>query len=97
MVSLNSSLLDEFLLSPEIDLEDVLNCEYPLDFDWISHDDPDQRYVKVEFVVPTLPNMLKVEAYVSNECSMSDYYRFAQAILSLPPYGRIGYRFLFGG
>ena len=29
----NSSLLDEFPLSPEIDIEGVLNCEDPLDFD----------------------------------------------------------------
>jgi len=33
VVSPNSSLLDEFPHSPEIDLEDVLNCEDPPDFD----------------------------------------------------------------
>jgi len=31
------------------------------------------------------PNMPKVETYVSNESSMSNYCRFAQTVLSLPP------------
>jgi len=39
--SSNSSLLDEFSHSPEINIEDVLNCEDPPDFDWISTKDPD--------------------------------------------------------
>ena len=65
-------------------MEDVLNCEDLPDFDWISTEDPDQRCVKVEFTTPMPPNMPKVEAHTSNESSMSDYYRFAQAILSLP-------------
>jgi len=84
-VSPKSSLLDEFPPSPKIDMKDVLNCEDPPDFDWISHQNPTQRYVKVEFAAPTLPNMPKVKAHVCNESSMSDYCRFAQAILSLPP------------
>ena len=46
-VSLNSSLLDEFLPSSEIDMEDILNCQGPPNFDWISTGDPDQGYVKV--------------------------------------------------
>ena len=33
VVSSNSSLLDEFPPSPKIDMEDVLNCEDPPDFD----------------------------------------------------------------
>ena len=85
VISPNSSLLDDFSPSPEIDLEDVLNCEDPPDLDWISHKDPDQKYVKVEFATPMPPNMSKVEAHISNEFSMSDYCRFAQAVLSLPP------------
>ena len=40
MVSLNSSLLDAFLPSPEIDMEDVLNCQDPPNFNWISTKDP---------------------------------------------------------
>jgi len=31
------------------------------------------------------PSISKVEAHASNESTMSDYYRFSQAILSLPP------------
>jgi len=57
VISPNSSVLDEFPPSPEIDMKDVLNCEDPLDFDRISHEDLNQRYVKVEFVVPMPPNM----------------------------------------
>jgi len=41
VISPNSSLLDDFSPSPEIDLEDVLNCEDPPDFNWISHVDLD--------------------------------------------------------
>ena len=55
-VSPNSSLLDEFPPSPQIDMEDVLNYEDPLDFDWIC-EAPNQRYVKVEFAAPMLPNI----------------------------------------
>jgi len=45
VVSPNSSVLDEFPPSSEIDMEDVLNCEKPPDFNWISHEDPNQKYV----------------------------------------------------
>jgi len=38
----------------------------------------------VEFAAPMPPNMPKVEVHIYNESSMSDYYRFAQAVLSLP-------------
>jgi len=86
VVSPNSSLLDEFLPSPEIDMEDVLSCEDPPDFDWISYENPDQRYFKVEFATPMSPNMPKVEDHASNESSTSNYCKFAQAILSLPPW-----------
>ena len=85
VVSPNSYLLDDFSPSPEIYMEDVLNCEDPPDFDWISHEDPNQTYVKVQFVASMPPNIPKVEAHISNESSMSDYCKFAQAILSLPP------------
>jgi len=78
VVSPNSSLLDEFPPSPEIDIEDVLNYEDPLDFDWISHENPNQMYVKVEFATPTPPNMPRVEAHISNESSMSEYCRFSK-------------------
>ena len=80
----NSSLLDEFPPSSEIDTEHVLTCEDPPDFDWISIENPYQRYVKVEFTAPTPPSMPKVEAHASNDSAMSDYYKFAQAVLSLP-------------
>jgi len=83
VASPNSSPLDEFPPSAEINIENVLNCEDPLDFNWISHEDLDQRYVKMEFATPMLPNMPKVAAHVSNKSSMSDYCRFAQVVLSL--------------
>jgi len=56
-----------------------------LDSDWISYEDPNQGYVKVEFAAPMPPNKPKVEALVSNESSMSDHCRFAQTVLSMPP------------
>jgi len=80
----NSSLLDKSFPSLEIDMKNVLNSEDPPDLDWISAEDPNQRYVKMEFAAPMSPNMPKVEAHTSNESSMSDYCRFAQAVLSLP-------------
>ena len=89
MVSLNSSLLDALPFSTEIDVEDVLNCEDPSDLNQISHESPNQRYVKVEFTAPMPPNMPKVKAHVSNESSMSDYCRFAQVVPSLYPYRRL--------
>jgi len=84
VVSLNSSLVDAFLLSYEIDMEDVLNCQDPPDFDWISIKDPDQGYAKVEFAAPMPPSILEVEAHASNESTMSDYCRFAQVVLLAP-------------
>ena len=39
----------------------------------------------MEFVAPMLPSIPKFEAHASNESSMSDYCRFAQVVLSLPP------------
>jgi len=42
-VSPNSSLLDEFFPSPKFDIEDILNCQDPLDFDCISTEDPQPR------------------------------------------------------
>ena len=48
-------------------MEDVLNCEDPPDSDWISYEDSDQRYVKVEFATLIPPNTPKVEVPVPNE------------------------------
>ena len=81
----NSSLLDKFPPSPEIDMEGILNCEAPPDFHWSSIEDPNQRYVKVGFTTHMAPNMPKVEAHACNESAISDYYRFAEAILSFAP------------
>jgi len=89
VVSPNSSILDVFPPLPENGMEDILNCEDPSDFDWISTEYPNQRYVKVEFTAPMPPSIPKVEAHTSNESAMSDYCRFAQAALSLPPSRRI--------
>jgi len=38
VVSLSSCLLDALPLSPEIDMEDVLNCVDPFDSNWIYED-----------------------------------------------------------
>ena len=89
MVSPSSSLLDALPFSPDLDMEDVLNYEDPPDSDWISYEDPDQRYIKVEFSAPMPPSTPKVEVLVPNESSMSNYCRFAQVVLSMHPYGRI--------
>ena len=62
-----------------------MNCEDPSDSDWISYEEPEQRYVKVEFVAPMPPNTPKGEVPVLNKSSMSDYYRFVQAVLSMLP------------
>ena len=45
VVSSSSSLSDTFRLSPEIDMEDALNCQDPPDFDWILTEDPNQGHV----------------------------------------------------
>jgi len=81
-VSPYSSLLDAFPPCPKIDIEDVLNCQ-DLNFDWISIEDPNQGYVKVEFATPIPPNIPKVKGHASDESAMSDYCK--QAVLSLPP------------
>ena len=39
----------------------------------------------MEFTAPMPPNKPEVEALVSNESSMSNYCRFAQIVLSMPP------------
>ena len=39
VVSPNSSTLDEFPPSPEIDMEDLLNCEDPPNSNWICYED----------------------------------------------------------
>ena len=39
----------------------------------------------MEFVAPVPPNIPKATTYASNKSTMSDYCRFAQTVLSLPP------------
>jgi len=84
VVSPSSSLLDTLSLSPEIDMKDVLDCEDRPDYDWISFENPDQRYIKVEFAAPIPPNMPKAKVFVANESAMSYYCRLAQAVLFMP-------------
>jgi len=85
VVSPNSSQSDAFPLSPEIYMEDVLNCQDSPEFDWISTKDLDQGYIKIEFTTPTPPSVPEVEAYASNESPMSDYYRFTEVVLAWRP------------
>jgi len=80
-----SSLLDALSLSPEIDIEDVLNCDDPPNSDWISDKDPDQQYARVEFPASKPPNMPAVEVPMPNESSMSNNCRFTQVVFSMPP------------
>jgi len=40
VISPNSSLLNAFPPSTEISMEDVLNCQDPPNFNWISTKDP---------------------------------------------------------
>ena len=72
-------------LSFEIEMEYYCDCPDPSDFDWISTRDPDQGYVKVKFAIPTPSSIPKVKTYSSNESCKSDYYRFTQLVLILPP------------
>jgi len=85
VVSPHSSILDALSRFPEYDMEDVLNDEDPLNSEWISYEDPDQGYVRVEFSAPMPPNKTKVEAPIFNDSSISEYCRFAQVIHSMPP------------
>jgi len=85
VVSPNSSLLDEFSPSLEINMEDILNCQDPPGFDWISTKDLDRGYAKVELAASMPPSIPKVDAHASNESTVRDYCRFAQVVLSLPP------------
>ena len=84
-VSSHSSILNALPLSPDYDMEDVLYDEDPPDSEWISYEDPDQGYVRVEFFAPMPPNKHEVEAPVSNDYSISEYYRFAQVVHSMAP------------
>jgi len=77
VISPNSCLLDALPLSPETNMENVLNCDDPPNFEWISYKDSDQRYVKVEFPAPMPPNMPEVEVLLPNESSMNNYCMFA--------------------
>jgi len=76
-VSPHSSILDALPLSPEIDMEDVLNDEDPPDSKWISYKDPDHGYVRMEFSAPIPRNKPEVEAPVSNDSSISAYCMFS--------------------
>ena len=96
MVSPSSSLLYGLPLSPEIDRKDVLNYDDPPDSGWISYEDPEQRYVKVKFAAPMPPTVPEVKTYASNKSSMSDYCKFAQVVLSLPPMERVDWDFDHG-
>ena len=90
IVSPNSSLLDAFLLSSEINIEDISNCQDPPNFDWISTEDPNYRYVKVEFTAPWPPNIPKVEAHASNKSAMHERLLHVCSSCSLfASYGRI--------
>ena len=73
----NSSQSNAFPPSPEFNMEDILNWQDTPDFDWISIEDPDQGYVKMELAAPRLPNIPKVETYASHKAPMSDYCWFA--------------------
>jgi len=84
IVSPNSFLLDAFLLSSEINIEDISNCQDPPNFDWISSEDPNQGYVTMEFATLMQPSIPKVEAHAFNESTMSEYCMFAQAVPFLP-------------
>ena len=75
MVSPNSFQSVALPFSPEIDIDNVLICQDPPDFDWISTEDPDQGYVKLEFAASMPPSIPKVEAHASDESTMSDYCR----------------------
>ena len=85
IISLNCFLSDVLPLSPEIKMDDDWSCPDPSNSYWISIEDPDQGYVKVEFTAPMPPSTPEVGVYASNESSMSDYCKFAQVVLSLPP------------
>ena len=85
VVSPHSSILDALLLSPKIDMEDVLNYKDPPDSNLISYEDPDQGHVKVKFATPMPPKKPEVQVPIPNESSMSEYCRFAQIVLSMPP------------
>ena len=84
-VSPHSSLLDLLPLSPEYDIEYVLNNKDPPDSEWISYEDHDQGYVEVAFSAPIPPNKPEVKAPISNDSLMSEYYRFAQVVHSIAP------------
>ena len=66
-VSPYSFILDALPLSLEYDMVDVLHNEDPLGSKWISYEDADQGYVKVEFFAPMPANKPEVEAPVSND------------------------------
>jgi len=51
VVSPTSSLLEEFSPSLEIDMEDILNCENPPDFDWISTKDLTKGMLRWSFLL----------------------------------------------
>ena len=54
-----------------------MDDEDPLDSKWISYEDSDQWYVRVELFAPMPPSKPKVEVPISNDSSISEYCRFA--------------------
>ena len=96
IISPNSFLSDILPLSPKIEMKDGWSCPNPFDSDWIWIEDPDLGYANMEFAAPTPPSISKVETYASNESSMSDYCRFAQVVLSLPPIEGVDFDFDLG-
>jgi len=85
IVSPSPSLSYVLPLSAETEMENGWSCTDPFEFDWISTWDFDQGYVNMELAAPTPPSIPEVYAYASNESSMSDYCRFTEVTLSLPP------------
>ena len=77
----NSFLFDVLPISPEIEMEEDWGCSDLSDYDWISIEDPNQGYFKVDFTAPTTPSIPEVETYASNESSMSGYYKLAKVVL----------------
>jgi len=61
-----------------------LHDEDPPNSEWISYEDPDQGYVRVEFSAPMPSNKPEVEAPISNDSSLSEYCSFARVCHYMP-------------
>ena len=84
VVSPHFFILDALLLSPKYDMENVLYDEDPSNSEWISYEDPDQGYVRVEFSAPMPPSKPEVETPISNDSLITEYCRFTQIVHSMP-------------